>query len=79
MASTSAVPPAAPTRLTQADVGTTITVVASYTDDEGTDESVTSAGVGPVANVNDAPTGSVTIGDTPDRGPDPDRQQHPGR
>ena len=29
--------------LTQADVGTTITVVASYTDNEGTTESVTSA------------------------------------
>ena len=51
--------------LTQADVGTTITVVASYTDDEGTGESVTSAGVGPVANVNDAPSGSVTISGTP--------------
>ena len=51
--------------LTQADVGTTITVVASYTDGQGTAESVTSAGVGPVANVNDAPTGSVTISGTP--------------
>ena len=51
--------------LTQTDVGTTITVVASYTDGEGTSESVTSAGVGPVANVNDAPTGSVTISGTP--------------
>ena len=51
--------------LTQADVGTTITVVASYTDGQGTDESVTSAGVGPVANVNDAPTGTVTISGTP--------------
>ena len=51
--------------LTQADVGTTITVVASYTDGEGTAESVTSSGVGPVANVNDAPTGSVSIAGTP--------------
>ena len=51
--------------LTQADVGTTITVVASYTDNEGTNESVTSLGVGPVANVNDAPTGNVTISGTP--------------
>ena len=51
--------------LTQADVGTTITVVASYTDGEGTAESVTSAGVGPVTNANDAPTGSVTISGTP--------------
>ena len=38
------------------DVGTTITVVAGYTDGGGTNESVTSAGVGPIANVNDAPT-----------------------
>ncbi len=51
--------------LTQADVGTTITVVASYTDGQGSNESVTSAGVGPVANLNDAPTGSVTISGTP--------------
>ena len=35
--------------------------MASYTDGQGTNESVTSVGVGPVANVNDAPTGSVTI------------------
>ena len=47
--------------LTQADVGTTITVVASYTDSQGTDESVASAGVGPIANVNDLPLGLPTI------------------
>ena len=47
------------------DVGTTITVVARYTDGHGTIESVPSAGVGPVSNVNDAPTGSVSIGGTP--------------
>ena len=47
--------------LGDADVGTVITVVAGYTDGQGTSESVTSAGVGPVANVNDAPSGSVTI------------------
>ncbi len=40
--------------LGDADVGTTITVAASYTDGQGTNESVTSAGVGPIANVNDA-------------------------
>ena len=51
--------------LTQADVGTTITVIASYTDGQSTAESAASAGVGPVANVNDAPTGSVTISGTP--------------
>ena len=64
-ASTSAGATASTYTLTQADVGTTITVVASYTDGQGTNESVTSAGVGPVANVNDAPTGSVTISGTP--------------
>ena len=42
-----------------------ITVVASYTDGQGTAESVTSAGFGPIANVNDAPSGSVTISGTP--------------
>ena len=39
----------------QADVGTIITVVASYTDDLGFDESVSSAGTAAVTNVNDAP------------------------
>ncbi|MEQ8525227.1 BspA family leucine-rich repeat surface protein [Gracilimonas sp.] len=47
--------------LTQSDVGSVITVAASYTDGEGTAESVTSAETSSVANVNDAPTGSVTI------------------
>ena len=47
--------------LGDADVGTTITVAVSYTDGQGTAETVTSAGVGPIANVNDAPTGSVAI------------------
>ena len=65
--------------LTQADVGTTITVVASYTDGQGTDESVTSAGVGPVANVNDAPTGARHHQRHADRRSDTHRQQHPGR
>jgi Ca2+-binding RTX toxin-like protein len=41
--------------LGQADVGAEITVVASYTDAQGTDESVTSAATDLVANVNDAP------------------------
>jgi uncharacterized delta-60 repeat protein len=55
--------------LGDADVGTNITVVASYTDGHSTGESVTSAGVGPIANVNDAPTGSVAIDNmTPDEG-----------
>ena len=41
--------------LAQAQVGKTITVTASYTDGQGTNEAVTSAGIGPVANLNDAP------------------------
>ncbi len=47
--------------LGDADVGTTIKVVAAYTDGQGTNESVSSAGVGPVANVNDTPVGVPTI------------------
>lgn len=48
----------------QADVGAIITVVASYIDDLGTPESVPSADTTAVANVNDDPTGSVTIDNT---------------
>ena len=47
--------------LVQDDVGSKITVTASYTDKGGTAESLTSAETGAVANVNDSPTGSVTI------------------
>lgn len=47
--------------LTQAQVGSVISVKASYTDSQGTPESVTSSPTAAVANVNDAPTGSVTI------------------
>jgi VCBS repeat-containing protein len=55
--------------LGDADVGATITFVASYTDGHSTTESVTSAGVGPIANINDAPTGSVAIDNmTPNEG-----------
>ena len=50
--------------LGDADVGATISVVASYTDGHGTAESVTSAPTAAVANVNDAPTGTVTISGT---------------
>ncbi len=50
-----------PLSLTQADVGHTLTVTASYTDDQGTAESVTSAATAAVANVNDTPVGVVTI------------------
>ena len=49
----------------QADVGAVITVIASYTDDQGTAESVSSAGTSAVTNVNNTPTGSVNIGGTP--------------
>ena len=38
-----------------------IQVSVSYTDGHGTAESLTSAATGPVANVNDAPTGAVGI------------------
>ena len=49
----------------QADVGAAITAVASYTDDQGTNESVSSAGTAMVTNANNAPTGTVTISGTP--------------
>jgi hypothetical protein len=48
--------------LTQAEVGKAITVTASYTDAFDTHESMSSSATSAVANVNDAPTGSVTIG-----------------
>jgi hypothetical protein len=50
--------------LQQSDVGTTITVTASYTDQQGTPESVTSAPTSAVANVDDAATGSISISGT---------------
>ena len=51
--------------LTQSEVGKAISVTVSYTDDHGTEESITAEQTGDVANVNDDPTGSVTIsGDT---------------
>jgi Cadherin-like len=51
--------------LGDADVGALIEVVVSYTDGQGTLESLTSAAAGPVANVNDAPSldgNTLTIG-----------------
>ncbi|WP_297781842.1 choice-of-anchor Q domain-containing protein [uncultured Roseovarius sp.] len=45
----------------QAQVGTTISVRVSFTDDRGTLESLTSAATAQVTNVNDAPTGAVVI------------------
>ena len=65
--------------LGQAQVGKAITVTASYTDGHGTAESVTSSASAAVANVNDAPTGSVTLDRHAHAGPDPDGRQHPGR
>jgi len=47
--------------LGDAQVGKTISIVASYTDGKGTAELLTSAATGAVANVNDSPTGSVSI------------------
>jgi Ca2+-binding RTX toxin-like protein len=47
--------------LSQEDVGKAVSVRASYIDGGGTVESVTSAAIGAVANVNDTPLGSVTI------------------
>ncbi|WP_262967360.1 cadherin-like domain-containing protein, partial [Methylobacter psychrophilus] len=47
--------------LTQEQVGKTITIKAAYTDLLGTAESVSSVATGAVTNVNDAPTGTVTI------------------
>ena len=50
--------------LTQAEVGKTVTASVSYTDGGGTLETVTSAATQAVNNVNDAPTGSVTVSGT---------------
>ena len=47
--------------LAQADVGANISVKASYTDDDGTAESKTSDATETVANVNDAPTGTLIL------------------
>ncbi|MDR6531551.1 Ca2+-binding RTX toxin-like protein [Caulobacter rhizosphaerae] len=47
--------------LGDADVGAQIRVVVSYTDGQGVFESETSGPTSAVANVNDAPTGTVTI------------------
>lgn len=47
--------------LTQADVGLQITVMASYIDGQGTNERKSSSATEVVININDAPTGAVTI------------------
>jgi hypothetical protein len=43
------------------DVGGTVRVVVSYTDGQGFSNSVTSSATAAIANVNDVPTGGVTI------------------
>ncbi len=50
--------------LVDADVDQTVRVEVSYTDDNGTDESLTSVASAVVTNVNDLPSGSVTISGT---------------
>uniref|UniRef100_B0SX69 Hemolysin-type calcium-binding region n=1 Tax=Caulobacter sp. (strain K31) TaxID=366602 RepID=B0SX69_CAUSK len=47
--------------LGDADVGGVVRVVTSYVDGHGTAESATSAATAAIANINDAPTGGVTI------------------
>ncbi|MFT8244508.1 DUF4347 domain-containing protein [Roseomonas sp. BN140053] len=55
--------------LVQADAGHSVRAVASFTDGFGHAEEVASAATGtPVANVNDAPGGAVTISGTPGQG-----------
>ena len=54
--------------LAEAQVGKPISVNASYTDAHGTAESVTSAATTAIVNVNDAPTGAVSIEGTATQG-----------
>ena len=54
--------------LSQALVGKAISITASYIDDENTPESITSAATAAVANINDSPTGSVSISGNPTQG-----------
>jgi serralysin len=54
--------------LTQADVGKSISVKASYVDGFGAAESVTSSTTAKIENVNDLPTGDVTISGIPKNG-----------
>ena len=53
---------------TEALVGRQLRVLASYTDGLGKAESATSTGTAGVANVNDAPTGKVTVAGTAQQG-----------
>lgn len=47
--------------LAQADVGAQISVAVSYTDGEGTSQSVVSAATATIDNINDAPTGALML------------------
>ena len=60
--------------LGDADVGATVRVVVSYTDAQGTAESLTSAATAAVANVNDAPSWRAGRHRHGDRRPGPHRQ-----
>ena len=51
--------------LVQADVGKAITATASYTDNDGTLESVISTATTTVLNVNDSPSGEAVIDGNP--------------
>ena len=66
--STSSGPPAPAIRLAMPMSATPSMWWRSYTDGHGTAESVTSAATSAVTNVNDAPTGSVTISGTASKG-----------
>ena len=57
--------------LGQTQVGQAITVKATYTDNFSNTHTVTGGATAAVANVNDAPTGSVTIANTTNAGQDP--------
>ena len=54
--------------LGQSDVGSTISVTASYTDDQSESNTISLTAVSDVSNVNDAPTGTVTIRGTAEEG-----------
>jgi len=51
-----------------AQVGQQLRVQITYTDARGTDETVNSAPSAPITNVNDLPTGTVTVTGTPTEG-----------
>lgn len=55
-------------QLQDADAGATLHVIARYTDDYGTQETIASQGFGPIANVNDTPSGTVNISGSAEEG-----------